>query len=353
MKSHKNIYSKIYNLNNLVISWRKAKKGKTKKKDVIEFEKDLGKNLLNLHKELKDESYSPKPLTNFPLRDPKTRKISKSDFKDRVVHHAIINIIQQMFEEQFIYDSCANQKGKGTIFALQRFDKYTRKITKSGKQNAFCLKADIKHYFQKVNHKILIKILERRIKDKLTIKLIRKILNNSADSERERERDARQISIGMPLGNLTSQFFANVYLGELDNFVKRKLRIGHYIRYVDDFIILNKSKEKLLEIKKKLDTFLKRNLKLELHQDKSRIIPLSKGIDFVGFRNFYHYKLLRKRNLRNMKNKISKYKSGKITFSQLKDSYQGWQAYAKWANTYKTRKEIKSEIIDSLWMKII
>ena len=148
----------------------------------------------------------------------------------------------------------------------------------------------------------------------------------------------------MPLGNLTSQFFANIYLNELDYFVKHKLKAKFYIRYVDDFVILHKSKEQLESWKNQISQFLKNELKLELHPQKSRVIPLSRGIDFVGFVNFHYNKKLRKRNIKNMRRKIFLLKKGSISKSKIKEIFQGWQAYAKWANTYKLRNKIKSEI---------
>ena len=149
---------------------------------------------------------------------------------------------------------------------------------------------------------------------------------------------------GMPLGNLTSQFFANVYLNELDYFVKHKLKAKYYIRYVDDFVILNNSKRQLEIWKEKIDLFLKEKLKIELHHQKSRIIPLSRGIDFVGFRNFYLYKLVRKRNIRKMQRKINEWTSNKISYQELMESYQGWQAYVMWENSFNLRKRILKEI---------
>ena len=156
----------------------------------------------------------------------------------------------------------------------------------------------------------------------------------------------------MPIGNLTSQFFANVYLNELDYFVKHKLKVKYYIRYVDDFVILHKSKEQLGIWKDSIDKFLKERLKIELHPQKSKIISLSKGVDFLGFRNFWNHRLLRKRNIRKMQKKIKSYEKGDLSFSSVFDSYQGWQAYARWANTYGLREEIKRMIIDELWDKI-
>ena len=244
MKTYKNLYHKIYNINNLILAWRKAKKGKTKRKDVKEFERNTIKNLFKLQKELQELLYNPLPLETFIHREPKTRKISKSDFRDRIIHHALINIIGPLFEKSFIYDSCANQIGKGNLLAIRRFYKFARKVSRNGKTNGwfnnnqvrgYCLKADIKHYFDEINLEILIKLIERKIADKKVIWLIKQILNNQP-SYCEKGK-------GMPLGNLTSQFFANVYLNELDKFVKHKLKAKYYIRYVDDFVILHSSKE--------------------------------------------------------------------------------------------------------------
>jgi len=151
----------------------------------------------------------------------------------------------------------------------------------------------------------------------------------------------------MPLGNLTSQFFANIYLNELDYFVKHGLKAKYYIRYVDDFVILHSSKEQLEIWKQEIDKFLKEKLKIELHSQKSRIISLSHGVDFVGFRNFYHYKLLRKRNIRKMLKIIGKYKNGEFSKEKMLESFQGWNAYAKWANTLNLRKKVVRKIYAS------
>jgi len=334
-------------MGNLILAWRSARKGKTSTPAVIEFEKDLERNLLKLYQELNAKTYQPMPLMSFVLRDPKTRVISKSHFRDRVVHHAINKVISPIFEKQFIYDSCANQIRKGNLFALRRFDYYKRKVTKNYTQGAFCLKADIKHYFQEVNHEVLLDIIGRKIADEDILWLIKQILQNNSISLGGGEQPG-----GMPLGNLTSQFFANIYLNELDYFIKHKLKVKYYIRYVDDFVILHSSQKQLKIWKTEINAFLKEKLIIELHQQKSRIIPLSRGIDFIGFRNLPHCKLLRARNIRGMKRKIGLFKEGIIDFRTLMESYQGWQAYAKWANTHKLRKQIKKEIIEAIWDKI-
>ena len=247
MRTHNCLYPKIYSIKNLVLAWKNARKGKTQKNYVMDFERELGSNLKTLNEELKNQTYRPKPLKTFILRDPKIRKISKSDFRDRVVHHALVGVIEPIFEKQFINDSCANRKGKGNLFAVERFYKFMRKVSRNGKLNGwfnsnqvkgYCFKADIKHYFQEVSHKVLLKIVKEKIKDEKVIWLIERILeNNVHDNPKDN---------GMPLGNLTSQFFANVYLNELDKFVKHQLKARYYIRYVDDFVIFDSSREKLL-----------------------------------------------------------------------------------------------------------
>lgn len=328
MNPQNHLYPKIYSLKNLALAYKNARKEKTKKNYVIEFEGDLFNNLTKIQDELKKNKYFPSPLKNFIIRDPKTRKISKSEFGDRIVHHALCNIIEPLFDKTFICDSCANRKNKGTSKAIERFRIFQRKVTKNLTSNGFCFKADIKHYFQEIDRKRLLEIIEKKISCAKTIKLIKKILHNFEGEN------------GMPLDNLTSQFFANVYLNELDQFVKHKLKAKYYIRYVDDFVLLHSSKEQLKEWKKEIETFLEEKLKLELHPDKSKIINLSKGVDFVGFRNFYHYKLLRKRNCKMAKNKIKKFKEKNSAI----EFFQGWNAYAKWADSFYLRKNFSKKI---------
>ena len=334
MKSYKNVYNKLCSYKNLILAFKKTRKHKTLKPYVIEFEKNLKENLLTLQTELFLHSYKPKPLETFILRDPKTRKISKSDFRDRIVYHAICNIIEPIFDRSFIYDSYANRKDKGSIKALKRFDYFKRKVSRNNTRDAFILKADIKHYFEEVNHEILVKIIKKKIKDGNVIWLIKQILNNF---------NSKTKGVGMSLGNLTSQFFANAYLNELDYFIKYKLKVKYYIRYVDDFVILHNNRFLLECYKDNIKEFLN-TVNLELHPNKSKIISLKKGINLLGFRVFYHYKLLNKRNIRKVKNNLSKlqYKldGGNIDYDKVYTIFEGWLAYSKHANTYKLRKKL-------------
>ena len=233
-------YEALCTYDNLHRAYEGARKHKTLKPYVIEFEKELKKNLLQLQQELITQTYKPRPLETFILRDPKTRKISKSDFRDRVIHHAICNIIEPIFDKTFIHDSYANRISKGTLKAIERFDTFKKKVSKNNNQTCYFLKADIRHYFDSVNHQILLGLIQRRIYDEKIIWLIKQILQNHKSDGEGR---------GMPLGNLTSQFFANVYLDELDQYVKHQLKAKYYLRYVDDFIILDTSIDELIEYK--------------------------------------------------------------------------------------------------------
>ena len=198
------MYDEICSFKNLFLAYKKARKNKTKRRYVKRFEENLLDKIKILKEELTNQTYVPHRLKVFILRDPKTRKISKSSFRDRIVHHALCNLIAPLFEKSFIYDSHANQIGKGTHKALERFDNFKRKVSLNNKRACFVLKADIKHYFEEVNHEILINILKRKINDEKVIWLIKKILANLPADKLGGGRCDFESKRGMPLGNLTS-----------------------------------------------------------------------------------------------------------------------------------------------------
>ncbi|MFH1073267.1 MAG: reverse transcriptase domain-containing protein [Nanoarchaeota archaeon] len=334
MKTYGHLWDGLCSYENLEIAYKKARKHKTKKQYVLEFEKNLEENLLQLRAELRSQAYQPAPLKTFILRDPKTRKISKSEFRDRIVHHALCNVIEPIFDARFIHDSYANRKGKGVLKAIQRFDCFKRKVTKNNTKNTFVLKADIKHYFDRVDHVVLISMLKKRIVDEKALWLIETILENYRSEISQK---------GMPIGNLTSQFFANVYLNELDQYVKNQLKAKYYLRYVDDFVILGNSRRMLEEHKQHINDFLKKNLKLELHPDKSQVRPIQRGIMFLGFRLFSHHSLLKKNNIRQMNNRLlffpQLFKNSVLSYDEIYASFEGWLAYASQGNTHRLRKK--------------
>jgi retron-type reverse transcriptase len=334
MQTYRNLFTKLCEHDNLLLAFNKARARKNGKEYVQRFAKNLKEELCALQWELSTGIYRPGPLKTFTVRDPKTRKISASRFRDRVVHHAICNIIEPIFEPRFIYDCMANRKGKGTSRTLERADQAIRKVG-----NGYALKADIRRYFDTVDHEVLLRILEKRIKDAELLDLVKVILGNHKTG---------QPGKGMPLGNLTSQFFANVYLAELDHYVKHELRTRHYIRYVDDFVIFSKSREELEGWQNAIDTYLTHQLKLSLHPEKTKIIPIAAGVPLVGFRVFRHHKLLKKSNLRRLRGRLDRFRrmltAGELTKEQLQHSMAGWEGYAKMGNTFNLRQKIRGEI---------
>ncbi len=349
MIMHGSLYGELCFYENLLEAFRRAAKSKSSKWYVMEFRKDLKNNLLRLQKELISQTYEPQAMKTFVIHDPKTRVISASAFRDRIVHHALCNIIEPIFDRTFIYDSYANRKSKGTHAALRRFDCFKRKVSSNGRllQNAkdrnmiygYCLKADIKHYFDSVDHEIMMQIIKRKIKDDKMLWLIKKILSNHISEK------------GMPIGNLTSQLFANVYLNELDRFVKHVLKAKYYIRYVDDFVILDASKEKLESYKSSINGFLN-TIKLEMHPEKSKVIPLQSGVNLLGFRVFYNYRLPKKSNLRLVRDRIGYfiglYRDGIMTKEEIVRRIEGWNTYAIHGNTFDLRRRISRRLRKSL-----
>ena len=333
------LYTKLCSYNNLELAFKRARKGKTLKQYVIDFEKDTEENLRQIQIELLFHTYKPRPLQEFILRDPKTRKINRSAFRDRIVHHALCNIIEPIFERKFIFDSYANRRGKGTFRAIGRFNDFSREVTKNYSRSAFVLKADIRKYFENVHHSILLSILKKHIPNQKIIWLIKTILSNY---QNEKE------NVGMPLGNLTSQFFANVYLNELDKFVKHELKAQYYLRYVDDFVILYSSKKQLEQYKEKIEIFLTKNLELRLHPDKSKIMSINNGVEFLGMRIFLRHKLLKKKNLRKFERKLKTYSQsydrGETDYDPIYDFLEGWCAYAKNADTYNLRRRVMKQV---------
>lgn len=348
MKTYNKIYKQVYSTDNLTSAFQKARKGKSKKNYVVNFELDLERNIGVLQRDLKFKIYKPSRLNKFIIRDPKTRTIHSSIFRDRIVHHAIINILQPIYEKIFIYDSFASRKSKGTHIAVERFEYFINKVSSGGRKirepfnnnsiRGYVLKADVRHYFATIDHEVLLNIIRKKIKDEDFIKLIKVVLDNFETAEDKK---------GLPLGNYTSQFFANIYLNHLDYFVKHKLKAKYYIRYVDDFVILHKDKKVLSEYLDKIIKYLK-FLKLELHPDKSEIHALRNGITFLGYKIFYHYKILRKRNIKyfikKLDKKINLYKNGLIDKKKLEGFLNGWFGYSKFADTYNFNRKIEKII---------
>jgi retron-type reverse transcriptase len=336
-----NIYPEIISKDNLYHSAYMASKGRRYRDSTADFNFFLEENIDLLHKELLTKTYRHGKYRLFKVYDPKERNIAAAPFKDRVVHHAVHDVIEPIIDKTFIYDSYACRKNKGTHKAVDRAQGFLR-------ANKFCFHGDIKQYFPSISHRIIKRILRMRIEDKDTLWLLDEIIDSAVSlpvcpqvGEGVVANDNR---IGLPIGNLTSQFFANLYLNELDYLVKFDLRIRYYLRYMDDFLIFSNEKIKLVEVKERIRKFLDNSLELRLHKDKSQIYSISEGIKFLGFRLFSEYRRLTSDNVKRFKKQLNKFDclfaNGKTTKTAVKDSLCCWVAHSKYANTATLRRNI-------------
>lgn len=309
---------------------------------MAEFEFHLEDHLFLLHEELINKTYKPDPYQAFFVCDPKIRHIHKATVRDRILHQAIFRILYPIFDKHFIYDSYSSRLGKGTHRGSERLFKALRKVSRNWRWPVFALKCDVRKFFDSIDHEILFALIEKRISDPETLWLIDKVLRSFEKSS----------NIGLPLGNVTSQLFANIYLNELDQFVKHRLKTRYYFRYADDFIILFNDKPELVYLLRQIGVFLKEQLKLNFHPDKIQIRKLRQGIDFVGYVILPDAVILRTKTKKRIFKKLKKAKSemlaGKISeekFSKIKASYLGVLKHCK-------DKEIKRKIKKVLsWRK--
>lgn len=315
-----NTYNKIISLENLLYAWKEFKRGKMKKLDVMQFEFFLEDNLFNLYQELEEKSYIPGQYTSFFVADPKLRHIHKAKVRDRIVHQALFRVLYQIFDPLFIHNSYSCRFNKGIHIGVKHLEQFARKASANYKITIYALKCDIKNFFYNINHIILLQLIREKMNDQNTLWLIEKIVKSFETAPNK----------GLPLGNVTSQLFANIYLNKLDQFVKHVLKEKYYIRYCDDFIILNKDKNYLLDIISPINDLLVNRLHLNLHSDKIVIRKLNQGIDFLGYVVLPHYKVLRtktkKRVLRKIKFRKKQLELGLITnktFNQSLQSYLG------------------------------
>lgn len=344
-KRFDNLYLQLCDFGNLYEAWRKAAKGKRGSPAAANFEMNLADELIRLQQELVDESWKPGSYYSFTLRDPKQRLVSAAPFRDRVVHHALCNVTEAIFENTFIADSYANRRGKGMHAALDRVQCLMRRYP-------YVLQCDIRQFFPSVDHAILESLLFRKIADEAVRRLIHRIVESGVGIHDKNYRmvyfsgdDLFSINRprGLPIGNLTSQFWANVYLNELDQFVKRQLRCKGYVRYVDDFLLFGDDKPRLWAFKAAIRDFLC-SLRLVLHERSSTVYPVMHGIPFLGFRLYSEHRLLRRRNGVNFQRRLQRYyrayARGEMSRDDLKRRILGWIAHAASANTWGLRRSL-------------
>ena len=315
---HNNIFDQIIGLDNLFLAWREFKRGKTKKLEVQEFELSVEDNLFRLRHELKTKTYQHSDYTAFYVKDPKLRHIHKADVRDRVLHHAIFRVLYPIFDKHFIHDSYSCRLNKGVHRAVSNLEKYCRKLSQNNHLNIFALKCDVKKFFDSIDQSIFLKIIKNEVEDENAIWLIQKIIVSFEKSGNK----------GLPLGNVTSQLFSNIYLNELDQFVKHKLKIKYYVRYCDDFIVLEQDREILSHYIKEIRNFLENKLALQLHPNKIIIRKWRSGIDFLGYVTMPYHRILRTKT----KNRI---------FTKINDkNIQSYLGILKHCNGYKIEQNI-------------
>ena len=316
------------------------------------FNRNYEEQLINIQNHLIYETYEVGKYHTFYVYEPKKRLIMSLPFKDRIVQWAIYRQLFPLYEKTFIFDSYACRKGKGTHKAADRLQYWLRQ-TERKPERYYYLKMDISKYFYRVDHDILLKILARRIKDQRLLNLLEKIINCESMNfglPPGKEPDEVEVSDrlgnkGMPIGNLTSQMFANIYLNEVDQYAKHELGLHYYIRYMDDIIILHHDKKYLAEVKELLRTFLADELRLDLN-NKTAIRPCSMGVDFVGFRIWATHRRLKKKTAvkikRNLKRQIAKVKAGEERKDRLDRSVASYRGILSHFDSYGLRQSLNT-----------
>ena len=343
MKTYKNLFHQIASFDNLLSASQNARKGKRFVPEVAAFEHNLEANLFQLQLELADKTYRPGPYRSFWILDPKRRMISAAPYRDRVIHHAFCKISAPLFERTFVYDSYANRIGKGTLAAVERFQHYSRKYT-------YVLKCDIQKFFPSIDHQVLKNELRWKIQCEDTLWLADLIIDNSNQQEANFQYfpgddlftpfERRK---GLPIGNLTSQWWGNIYLNKFDHFVKEDLQVPGYIRYVDDFVLFHNDPKQLLVWEQALQLFLMR-YRLKLHGAKTQVYKVSAGVPFLGFQIFPSYKVIRRvkraRSKRFIAKKWADCESGKISHDQLENGLNSWLGHIRQGQSMRLENQI-------------
>jgi retron-type reverse transcriptase len=339
------MYAQLCDWDNLLEAYRRACKGKRGQSPAAIFEYRLEDNLLQLQHELLTHTYTPGAYHSFYIHEPKRRLISAAPFRDRVVHHALCQMIEPIFERSFIADSYANRRDKGTHRALDRCQEFARRFR-------YVLPCDVRQFFPSIDHTILRATLARQITDGEVLWLIDQILASGVGVLSEEyamvyfpgdDLFAVHRPRGLPIGNLTSQFWANCYLNPFDHFVKRELQCVGYLRYVDDFLLFADDKQLLWQWRAAIIQRLAR-LRLTIHTGSAQVRPTQTGIPFLGFTVFPRHRLLKRRKgiafQRKWRGLLRDYIQGKITLTQLNVCTQGWINHVRYGDTWGLRRAL-------------
>ena len=309
----------LFSLSNIYSAYLKCRRKKRNTVNALKFEMDQEEKLLSLQERLIDRTYKPGRSILFAATRPKLREIFAADFEDRIVHHILVGELEKFWEPRFIHDSYACRKQKGVHGAAMRAQKFIRQVSANGTRQAFYIKLDIRNFFNTLDKKVLSDIISPKVKDPELLWLFNTVLGHDCTKNyvlRDRAGLLRGVPAhkslftrvpekGLPIGNLTSQFFANVYLDRLDQYVKRVLKCRHYIRYADDFVLFGRDKRQLLDLAQMIKVFLEEKLLLSLHPGKTSAVGTSNGLDFVGYILYHDHILIRRRVVNNLKKRLS------------------------------------------------
>jgi len=334
-------FNEIICLENLLAAWKEFEKGKKQKKDVQEFSLRLMDNIFSLHNDLLNHTYKHGGYQAFKINDPKPRDIHKASVCDRLLHHTIYRKLYPFFDKTFIADSYSCRNDKGTHKAIDKFRSYFQKVSQNNTRICWILKCDIRKFFANIDHRILLSILAEYISDKNILNLLKNIIESFTTKNKT--------AVGLPLGNLTSQLFVNIYMNKFDKFVKHKLKAKYYIRYADDFVFLSEDKNILEKQIPIIEKFLSEELKLKLHPGKVSIKTLSSGVDFLGMVNFFNYRILRTKTKRRILKKLSlkhkMYLEELVSGESINQSVQSYLGVLKHCHGYGVAREIEGMII--------
>lgn len=343
-------FAQLCSWDTLVLAWRRAARGKRGTASVARFEYRAEEHLVDLRERLLAGTYRPGTYVHFEIKDPKRRKISAIGFRDRVVHHALCRVIEPRFERLFIPDSYANRRGKGTHRAIDRLQSFAQRYR-------FVLRADVVQHFASIDHAILLDILGRHIPEADVMALVgaivasgRGVLDDEYRYVRFLDDDLLAICRprGLPIGNLTSQFWSNCYLHPFDQFVTRELGCPAYLRYVDDFALFSDSKRELWDWKVAIIDRLA-SLRLVIHESRTQALPVNAGIPWLGFVVYPHHRLVKARKVRNahrrLRTRLAAYHAGEISYAELDAGIRGWINHVGHADSWGLRRHILETLV--------
>jgi len=363
----------IFALENIHRQYIRCRRNKRNTVNALRFEYNLEENLIRLQEELESRTYAPSRSVCFVLKQPKLREIFAADFRDRVVHHILVEYLEKIWEPIFIYDSYACRRGKGTHAAVHRLQTLMRKVSRNGTRTAYFIHMDIHGFFLHIDKEVLFGIIARRLKDEKVLWLARQVIFHDCTKNfvlkgkrgllkkipPHKTLFGTENKRGLPIGNLASQFFSNVYLNELDQFVKHRLKSRYYIRYSDDFVLLHEEKERLLEWKEEIKEFLQSRLRLLLNERRQSFGPLNNGVDYLGYIVRPHYLLVRRRVVNRLKASLVMYEKvlvrreddctvlrfDRTVLEKLMATWSSYAAHLTMAHTYRLKQKLLGRFV--------